>query len=54
MRQALMKTKIGPAERINSIKDMVNKISEMKTNKSWGFEIVNNPISFETSVLDQA
>ena len=54
MRQALTKTKIGPAERINSIKDMVNKISEMKTNKSWGFEIVNNPISFETRVLDQA
>ena len=54
MRQALMKTKIGPAERNNFVVDMVKKLSEMKITKSWGFEIGNDPISFETKVLDQA
>ena len=54
MRQALMKTKIRPQERIESIKDMVKTLSQMKTTKSWGFDINSSPITFDTNVLEEA
>ena len=37
MRQALMKTKIDPAERIRNIENMTKMLSDMKITKNWGF-----------------
>ena len=54
MRNALMRTKIGPGERIEQIRKMAEVLQKMKTSKDWGLEISEMPISLETTVLGKA
>ena len=54
MRNALMKTKIVPRERIEEVLKMVQTLQTMRTSKSWGFEINAAPVTLETNVLGKA
>ena len=54
MRNALMKTKINPAERIRNIENVTKMLADMKVTKNWGFDIGQAPIKLsQTSVLGQ-
>jgi len=54
MRDALMKTKLSPVERMERIKNMFDELSKQKSIAQWGLQLESVPSTVECTVLGAA